>query len=67
MRYSRLPEAPGSFGETALVTGLPFGLAMGSLWVLSFSSFPARRFGFRLLTAALGVVCGVLFGVSVGS
>lgn len=67
MRYSRLPKASSSFGETALVTGLPFGLAMGSLLVLCFSLLPAWLFGFRFLFPVFGVACGVLFDVSVGT
>lgn len=67
MRYSGLSGKSNLFDKTPLLTRLPFGLAMGSLWVLCFSLFPARLFGFRLLTAALGVVCGVLFDVSVGT
>ena len=71
MRYSGLPRKSNSFGKTALLTGLPFGVAMGSLWVLCFSLLPAWLFGSTLLSpvfgVGLGVLCGVLFGVSIAT
>ncbi len=53
------------FIKNALLTGLPFGVFMGAIFVLHFSLRPFFGFRYDLLVFGVGIgtVCGVLFGV----